>query len=234
MTGDMRRDSELGALMPMMYQNHRRSSITNANDTVEIRQYMDAAMGTGGGQGQGQGQEARVRRESIVHIGPLVTPSGKVVSKRLSVAMNRAMDERADRSPAKGQGQAKFKGHPNAKKFSIRVRNPGDKKDAKKNATSGPLDPVRIGLGTAVCASARGARRATWSDVRCSAFPCVDHRRRCTTFAARSRVTIRTRSHNRRASRTPCSSRLFCSAARWFTSPCDRGQVGPSSVPSSS
>ena len=177
MTGDMRRDSELGALMPMMYQNHRRSSITNANDTVEIRQYMDAAMGTGGdqGQGQGQGQEARVRRESIVHIGPLVTPSGKVVSKRLSVAMNRAMEERADRSPAKGQGQTKFKGHPNAKKFSIRVRNPGDKKDAK-NAANGPLDPVRIGLGTGVCASARDARRATrdprpatWSDVGCSA-----------------------------------------------------------------
>ena len=143
-----RRDSELGSLMPNLMANHqRRSSImTNANDTVEIRQYMNAAYNIPGsavggaqkprGQDNSNNTVVQNRRQSILNIDPLVTPSGKVVSKRLSVAMNKAMNERV--TPMMHGGR-----QGNAKKFCIRVRNPMAGKSGKNDVAmkDGQLDP---------------------------------------------------------------------------------------------
>ena len=143
-----RRDSELGSLMPNLMANHqRRSSImTNANDTVEIRKYMNSAYDVPGsalGGARNPAENANPvlnRRQSILNIDPLVTPSGKVVSKRLSMAMNKAMNERA--TPM-GRGFGK---QGTAKKFCIRVRNPLAGQGAKNEVAvrEGQLDPEEL------------------------------------------------------------------------------------------
>ena len=143
-----RRDSELGSLMPNLLANHqRRSSImTNANDTIEIRQYMNAAYNVPGSALGGVGNPAestnpvRNRRQSILNIDPLVTPSGKVASKRLSMAMNKAMNERV--TPM-GRGGGK---HGTARKFCIRVRNPVAGQGAKNEVAvrEGQLNPEEL------------------------------------------------------------------------------------------
>lgn len=120
----------------------------NANETMEIGRYMNAAYNAREG--------TRPVRQSILNIDPLVTPSGKVVSKRLSVAMNRAMDEKV--TPMKGQRTQFGKGHPNAKKFSIRIRNPMERKAAEVANNAGQLDPE--GLKDAVLQQAMLQRRA--------------------------------------------------------------------------
>ena len=143
-----RRDSELGSLMPNLMANHqRRSSImTNANDTIEIRQYMNAAYNVPGSAMGGarnpaeSGNPVQTRRQSILNIDPLVTPSGKVVSKRLSMAMNKAMNERV--APlARGTGR-----QGTAKKFCIRVRNPAAGQVSKSEVAmrEGQLDPEEL------------------------------------------------------------------------------------------
>lgn len=94
-----RRDSELGSLMPNLLGNSQRQG--ESLGTTEIRQYMNAAYNI----------PSSARRSSVLPIDSLVTPAGKVVSKRLSMAMNKAMNEA---SPMAGRGTAR--------KFCIRIK----------------------------------------------------------------------------------------------------------------
>lgn len=94
-----RRDSELGSLMPNLLGNSQRQG--ESLGTTEIRQYMNAAYNI----------PSSARRPSVLGIDQMVTPAGKVVSKRLSMAMNKAMNEA---SPVAGKATAK--------KFCIRIK----------------------------------------------------------------------------------------------------------------
>lgn len=94
-----RRDSELGSLMPNLLGNSQRQG--ESLGTTEIRHYMNAAYNI----------PSSARRPSVLGIDPMVTPAGKVVSKRLSMAMNKAMTEA---TPMAGRATAR--------KFCIRIK----------------------------------------------------------------------------------------------------------------
>jgi hypothetical protein len=128
------RDSDLGSIMPnvMAGQFKQEESL----GTTEIRQYMNAAYIPGS-----------MRRPSGFGIDPMVTPAGKVVSKRLSMAMTRAMNEG---TPVTGRGPAK--------KFCIRIRKQGTTNATPAALREAQLDPEE--LKDALLQQAMAQRRA--------------------------------------------------------------------------
>ena len=129
------RDSDLGSIMPNVLAGGQFKQEESLG-TTEIRQYMNAAYIPGS-----------IRRPSGFGIDPMVTPAGKVVSKRLSMAMTRAMNEG---TPVTGRGPAK--------KFCIRIRKQETINPTPAALREAQLDPEE--LKDALLQQAMAQRRA--------------------------------------------------------------------------